>query len=156
MSEGPLEITNITGHRFILDKEKRTLTIMNPGTDQRLTLDDLQGTVSITDASGDALTFDAAQKKLVIDFQNAITIQVQDVSLTLSPDGKAVLSSPLSVTVESPGIKLGGSATLALVNERLLDLFNNHVHAIQSAGATDKPSTQGAAAQCLTQKTKGE
>jgi len=126
-----MDITNITGHRFILDKGAKTLTIMNPGTGQKLTLDEAKGTISISDAAGDSFILDAQQKKMTIDFK-----------------GDIVISSAGNIT-------LGGDAAKALVTEALLSLFNDHVHTVPSYGTTDKPTPQITKADCLTTKVKG-
>lgn len=155
MGDGYMDITNVTGHRFILDEGARTLTIMNPDATQQLTLDDSKGTISITDGAGDRLIFDAKQKTLSIDFQTAVNIQVLNGSLTLSAAGGVTISSPGSITLNSPSINLGGDATLALVNQNLLSSFNNHVHGIVIADTTEKPTAQATADNCLTKKIKG-
>ncbi len=150
-----MDVTNITGHRFILDAGAKTLTIMNPDATQQLTLDDGNGTISITDGAGDRLVFDAKQKTLSIDFQSVITIQVENGTLNLSAAGGVTISSPGSITVNSPSINLGGDATLALVNENLLTSFNDHVHGIFTPDTTEKPTAQASTDDCLTKKMKG-
>ncbi len=156
MNDGYMDITNVTGHRFILDEGARTLTIMNPDATQQLTLDDSKGTISITDGAEDKLIFDAKQRTLSIDFQTAINIQVVNGSMTLSASGGVTISSSGPITLNSPSINLGGNATLALVNQNLLSNFNNHVHKVAALGTTETPTTQATSENCLTKKIMGE
>jgi Tfp pilus assembly protein FimT len=165
MNNSHLEIVNISGHKFILDKEARTITIRNPSVNQDLMINDTDGTISITDQSNDKILFDAKNKTLTVDFDMSVAIRVVNGSVTLSANNSSLvistdnsgitISSGTSVTIDSPEIKLGHSATLSLVNEDFISLFNGHVHTTDTNISTSKPTNQAAMGEYSTKIIKG-
>jgi hypothetical protein len=165
MNNPHLEIVNISGHKFILDKEARTITIRNPSVNQDLMINDKDGIISITDQSNDKILFDAKNKTLTVDFDKGVAIRVVNGSVTLSSDDSSIvisadnsgitISSGAAVTIDSPEIKLGHAATLSLVNENFIGLFNGHVHTTDTNISTSRPTNQATIGEHGTKIIKG-
>jgi phage gp45-like len=86
-----------------------------------------------------------------------------DVALNTGPDsyvlikasGDIEIKSASKVTVTAPVVELADGAQRKLMDERLVDAFNNHVHATAATGPPSMPTTPLVLADVATTKTKG-
>jgi uncharacterized protein involved in type VI secretion and phage assembly len=135
-----VEILSQGGHQLVLDdkggQEKIELTTAGGHT---LTLDDAGGTVTLIDSGGNSLEFDANAGSLTVQVTGNAE-QTVGGNLTINVTGSATVSAPAGVTIDSPSVKLGTGASLALANETLLTLFNTHFH-VGNLGAPTSPPT---------------
>jgi uncharacterized protein involved in type VI secretion and phage assembly len=126
------------GHQLTLDDdggEGKVEVVTKAG--HKVVLDDAGGSVTLSDSAGNKLVLDANANSLTIE-----TAGNQDETiggdLTINVTGSATISAPSGVTIDSTSIKLGSSASLTLVNDTLLDLFNTHFH-VGNLGAPTSP-----------------
>ncbi len=128
------------GHEVTLDDANGTGKIeLKTAAGHSMTLDDAGGTLTITDKGGNKLAFDANANSLAIDAKGN-TDQTVGGNLNIKVTGSATISAPSGVTIDSTSVKLGNGASLALVNETLLTIFNTHFH-VGNMGAPTSPPT---------------
>jgi uncharacterized protein involved in type VI secretion and phage assembly len=138
-----LVITSQGGHQLTLDDEGGKERVeLKSSAGHQITLDDSAGTLTISDKSGNKLELDANAGSLTLE-ASGNTDQTVGGNLTIRVTGSATLSAPSGITLDSPNVKLGTGASLALANETLLTIFNTHFH-IGNLGAPTSPPTMPA------------
>ena len=133
-----VEIISQGGHKLTLDDEggQGKIELKTAG-GHTLTFDDAGGKATLADSGGNKLEFDANAGALQVQVSGNAEQQVGG-NLTISVSGSATISAPSGVTLDSSSVKLGTGASLALVNETLLTLFNSHMH-VGNMGAPTSP-----------------
>jgi uncharacterized protein involved in type VI secretion and phage assembly len=133
-----VEIISQGGHKLTLDDEggQGKIELKTAG-GHTLTFDDAGGKATLADSGGNKLEFDANAGALKVQVSGNAEQQVGG-NLTISVSGSATISAPSGVTLDSSSVKLGTGASLALVNETLLTLFNSHMH-VGNMGAPTSP-----------------
>jgi uncharacterized protein involved in type VI secretion and phage assembly len=133
-----VEIISQGGHKLTLDDEggQGKIELKTAG-GHTLTFDDACGKATLADSGGNKLEFDANAGALQVQVSGNAEQQVGG-NLTISVSGSATISAPSGVTLDSSSVKLGTGASLALVNETLLTLFNSHMH-VGNMGAPTSP-----------------
>ena len=133
-----IEIVSQGGHQLTLDDEggQGKIELKTAG-GHTLTLDDAGGKAALTDSGGNGLEFDANAGALKVQVSGNAD-QTVGGNLSISVSGSATISAPSGVTIDSSSVKLGTGASLALVNETLLTLFNTHMH-VGNMGAPTSP-----------------
>lgn len=128
------------GHQITLDdaNAKGKIELKTAG-GHMVSLDDEGGTVTVSDKSGNKLSFDANAGSLTID-ASGNTDQSVGGNLNITVTGSATISAPSGITLDSSSVKLGTGASLALANETLLTTFNTHFH-VGNLGAPTSPPT---------------
>jgi len=91
-----------------------------------VTLDDTGAKVTITDKAG--TSSNSTPTPVLSRFPPAATRTDTGGTLKLTVTGGVTISCPAGITLDSPSVKLGTGASLALANETLLTLFNTHFH----------------------------
>lgn len=131
------------GHDLTLDDDggKGKIAIKTAA-GHAVTLDDTGGTLSIVDTSGNKITLDANANSLTIEVKGECEQKV-GANLKITITGSATISAPAGITLDSPSVKLGTGASLALANETLLTIFNSHFH-VGNLGAPTSPPTMPA------------
>ncbi len=128
------------GHELTLDDANDTGKIeLKTTAGHSVSLDDAGGTVTVTDKSGNKLVFDANANSITVEAKGNAEQKVGG-NLTITVTGSATLSAPAGVTIDSPSVKLGTGASLSLVNETMLTIFNTHFH-VGNLGAPTSPPT---------------
>ncbi len=128
------------GHQIALDDADGKGKIeMKTSAGHTVTLDDSGGTLTIADKGGNKLSFDSNSNALTIS-ANGNTDQKVGGNLNITVTGSATITAPSGVTIDSASVKLGTGASLALVNETLLTIFNTHFH-VGNLGAPTSPPT---------------
>lgn len=133
-----VEIISQGGHKLTLDDEggQGKIELKTAG-GHTLTFDDAGGKASLADSGGNKLEFDANSGALKVQVSGNADQQVGG-NLSISVSGSATISAPSGVTIDSSSVKLGTGASLALVNETLLTIFNSHMH-VGNMGAPTSP-----------------
>jgi uncharacterized protein involved in type VI secretion and phage assembly len=135
-----LTVKSQGGHQIALDDANGNGKIeLKTAAGHTITLDDAGGTLTIADKGGNKFAFDANSNALTIS-ANGNTDQKVGGNLNITVTGNATISAPAGVTVDSASVKLGTGASLALVNETLLTIFNTHFH-VGNLGAPTSPPT---------------
>jgi len=116
---------------------------------------DSNGTITLTDANGDALTLDAENTKSVLEDANGNTITLDSSGVTVEDaNGNKIemTSSSVKVTgqqviVDAQQVMLGGQGGEPVIKgQSFLQLFATHFHtAAPSGGPTSPPISQGEA-----------
>jgi uncharacterized protein involved in type VI secretion and phage assembly len=126
------------GHQITLDDDSGQGKIeLKTSAGHTMTLDDAGSLLTITDKSGNKLEFDANAGSLAIE-ASGNTDQKVGGNLNITVTGSATLSAPSGITIDSTSVKLGTGASLALVNETMLTIFNTHMH-VGNMGAPTSP-----------------
>lgn len=133
-----LSIKSQAGHELLLDDtdDKGKIEIRTNG-GHAITLDDAGGTVTVSDSGGNTIVLDANANSLSIQTGANEEHEVGG-DLTINVTGSATISASSSVTIDSSDIKLGAAASLTLVNDSFLDIFNSHMH-VGNLGAPTAP-----------------
>jgi uncharacterized protein involved in type VI secretion and phage assembly len=126
---------------------------------------DPQGTVNITDASGNAFTLDAENREVVIEDSNGNTITM-DASGTVIEDsnGNTVQMAASGITVEGSKIvikgslvDMGGEGGEPLIKgQTFLAMFNSHTHVCTAPGSPSGPPVPPLTPAVTTIKTKAQ
>lgn len=126
------------GHQIVLDDDgdQGKIEITTTG-GHAITLDDAGGTVTLADSAGNKLVLDANSNSLTIEATGNHEHTVGG-DLKISVTGRATISATGGVTLDSTSIKLGSSASMTLVNDTFLPIFNSHFH-IGNMGAPTAP-----------------
>lgn len=133
-----ITVTSQGGHQVTLDDADGKGKIeLKTTAGHTVTLDDAGGTLTIADKGGNKLSFDANSNALTIS-ANGNTDQKVGGNLNITVTGTATISAPSGVTIDSTSVKLGTGASLAMVNETLLTIFNTHFH-VGNLGAPTSP-----------------
>ncbi len=126
---GSISVTTAAGHVLTLSDadEKAELTTTAGHT---LTMDDAGEAVSIATAGGHTLSLDDSGKSvgLVDSGGNEVVLDTGGNAIGIKAGGEVKVTGASSVVVDAPDIKLGGSASLTLVNDTFLQIFNSHMH----------------------------
>ncbi len=131
------------GHQVTLDDDGGKGKIeIKTAAGHAMTLDDAGGKLTVTDKSGNKMEFDANAGSLAVE-TSGNTDQKVGGDLTINVTGSATISAPSGVTIDSSSVKLGTGASLALVNETMLTIFNTHFH-VGNMGAPTSPPTMPA------------
>ncbi len=128
------------GHELSLDDAggKGKIEVKTKG-GHMITLDDEGGSVTMEDSSGNSLCFDANAGSLTVKTKGNQDSTVGG-NLTINVSGSATVSAPAGVTIDSTSIKLGKSASMGLVNDSFLNIFNSHVHVGNMGAPTSPPA----------------
>jgi phage baseplate assembly protein gpV len=126
---------------------------------------DPQGTVKVTDASGNTLTLDAENREVVVEDSNGNTITM-DASGTVIEDsnGNKVHMAASGITVEGTKIvikgslvDIGGAGGEPLIKgQTFLALFNSHTHVCTAPGSPSGPPVPPLTPAVTTIKTKAQ
>lgn len=143
------------GHSLILDDDGGQGKIeMKTAAGHTVTLDDAGGKLTVADQSGNKVEFDANAGSLAVE-ASGNTDQKVGGNLNITVSGSATLSAPSGITIDSTSVKLGTGASLALVNETLLTIFNTHVHVGNMGAPTSPPMVPAVPGSQSTIFTKG-
>jgi len=133
-----IQIKSQGGHSVTLDDDGGQGKIeVKTKSGHTMTLDDAGSKVTIADKSGNKLEFDANAGSLAVE-ASGNTDQKVGGNLSITVTGSATLSATAGVTIDSSSVKLGTGASLALVNETMLTIFNTHMH-VGNMGAPTSP-----------------
>jgi uncharacterized protein involved in type VI secretion and phage assembly len=136
-------ITSQGGHQITLDDANGKGKIeLKTAAGHMVNLDDEGGSVTVSDKGGNKLSLDSNSGALTIDAKGN-TDQSVGGNLKITVTGSADISAPAGITLDSPSVKLGTGASLALANETLLTIFNTHFH-VGNLGAPTSPPTMPA------------
>jgi hypothetical protein len=127
MSNDCQVVRNNTGHIFILDKGK--------------------GTITVTDDSGNLITIDARNKSLVVSVEEEVSITVEKGMAVISAAGGVSISSSKGITISAAEgvtidgslIRIGSEEAAPLVKDSIIDVFNSHRHDVPGGTQTSVP-----------------
>lgn len=137
-SVAKLSIKSQAGHELLLDDTDDQGKIeIKTNAGHSISLDDAGGTVTVSDSGGNSIVLDANANSLSIQTGANEEHEVGG-DLTINVTGSATIAASSSVTIDSSDIKLGAAASLTLVNDSFLDIFNSHIH-VGNLGAPTAP-----------------
>ncbi len=156
------QITSRSGHTITLDdnkEKKKEKIIIKTALGHTLELDDTdgKGAVSITTNAGHCLELDDDGETATLSDKagNEIVIDAGDNSVNITCSGKVTLAGKGGVVIDAQDIKLGSSASMTLVNDTFLDIFNSHFHAGNMGAPTSPPTVPAVKNVQSTMTTKG-
>lgn len=133
-----IRVTSQGGHTLTIDDSGGTGKIgLKTSAGHEMTLDDEGGTVTLADKSGNKLSFDANAGTLTVETSGDQTLKGQ-AGITIQVMTEATIKATAGITLDSTSVKLGTGASLGLVNETFLNIFNTHMH-VGNMGAPTSP-----------------
>ncbi|GAB6095356.1 phage baseplate assembly protein V [Desulfatiferula olefinivorans] len=133
-----IRITSQGGHSLVIDDSGGTGRIsLRTAAGHEISLDDEAGTVTLADHGGNSLSLDAGAGTLTVQTNGDQTLSGQG-SITIEALSGVTIKAPGGITLDSTSVTLGTGASMALVNETFLNLFNTHMH-VGNMGAPTSP-----------------
>lgn len=133
-----IRVTSQGGHTLNIDDSGGTGKIeVKTSGGHEMVLDDEGGTVTLSDSSGNKLSFDANSGTLTVESTGDQTLKGQ-AGITIEVMSSATIKAAAGITLDSTSVKLGTGASMALVNETFLNIFNTHMH-VGNLGAPTSP-----------------
>ena len=133
-----IRIKSQGGHSIALDDAggKGNISVKTSA-GHEITLDDDAGTLTVADKSGNKLCFDANAGSLAIETSGNQQMKGQG-NIEINVTGSATIAATAGITLDSTSVKLGKGASMGLVNDSFLTIFNTHVH-VGNMGAPTSP-----------------
>jgi uncharacterized protein involved in type VI secretion and phage assembly len=133
-----IRIKSQGGHSLALDDAggKGNISVKTSA-GHEITLDDDAGTLTVADKSGNKLCFDANAGSLSIETSGNQKMKGQG-NIEINVTGSATIAATAGITLDSTSVKLGKGASMGLVNDSFLTIFNTHVH-VGNMGAPTSP-----------------